>query len=190
MPPHRGPSYPLNPPPSPQPFHPLPFPRLPPTLAAAFITGGMMLTAAKFYGAPTMPNARLLFRASLLHLPIFMAAFLVHREPNLRGDKAALLRYNASLLGLSGHTSASEGELVRQQAAQQQQQQAGGSGSAGREAGDEQAVLAWTMRRISLPPLPFLPAPVLPGTPQVAAATTALRTRREGRDAPGPGAMA
>ena len=58
---------------------------------AAFITGGMMLTAARFYSTPTVANARILFRASLLHLPLFMAAFLVHRLPNRGEDKAALL---------------------------------------------------------------------------------------------------
>ena len=50
-----------------------------PCCAAALITAGMTLTAAKFYSAPTTANARLLFRASLLHLPIFMGAFLLHR---------------------------------------------------------------------------------------------------------------
>ena len=43
----------------------------------------MMLTAAKFHATPTTANARLLFRASLLHLPIFMTAFLLHRLPRL-----------------------------------------------------------------------------------------------------------
>ena len=50
-----------------------------------------MLTAARFYSTPTVANARFLFRASLLHLPLFMAAFLVHRLPNRGEDKAALL---------------------------------------------------------------------------------------------------
>lgn len=51
----------------------------------------MMLTAARFYSTPTVANARILFRASLLHLPLFMAAFLVHRLPNRGEDRAALL---------------------------------------------------------------------------------------------------
>ncbi|EFN55266.1 hypothetical protein CHLNCDRAFT_23545 [Chlorella variabilis] len=67
---------------------------------SAFITGGMMLTAAKFYGSPSNANARLLFRASLLHLPLFMAAFLLHRVPNTNEDKAGLLMLNARRLGL------------------------------------------------------------------------------------------
>ena len=58
---------------------------------AAFITGGMLLTAAKFYATPSLPNARLLFRASLLHLPLFLAAFLAHRIPNTGEDKLQLL---------------------------------------------------------------------------------------------------
>lgn len=107
-------------------------------LPAAFITGGMLLTAAKFYGSPTLPNARLLFRASLLHLPIFMAAFLLHRQPNTGEDRAALLAHNARLLGLGGPLTDEERE-------QQQLGWAAGSGGA-----DGARV------RFSLPPLPFL----------------------------------
>lgn len=51
----------------------------------------MTVMAAKFYASPSIPNARLLFRASLLHLPLFMAAFLAHRLPNTGEDRAALL---------------------------------------------------------------------------------------------------
>ena len=47
-----------------------------------------------------LQNARLLFRASLLHLPLWMAAFLLHRQPNTNDAKVALLWRNVRLLGL------------------------------------------------------------------------------------------
>jgi protoheme IX farnesyltransferase len=60
----------------------------------------MALAAASFYGRPNNANARLLFRASLLHLPIFMAAFLLHRRPNTGElDRAGLLSLEARRLG-------------------------------------------------------------------------------------------
>ncbi len=65
---------------------------------SAFITAGMLLTAARFYGRPTTGNARVLFRASLLHLPLFMAAFLVHRIPNTGIARGELLSEHARLL--------------------------------------------------------------------------------------------
>ncbi len=49
---------------------------------SAFITGAMTVTAAAFYSSPTNAAARTLFRASLLHLPLFMAALLIHRVPH------------------------------------------------------------------------------------------------------------
>ncbi|PRW44545.1 Protoheme IX mitochondrial [Chlorella sorokiniana] len=105
---------------------------------SAFITGGMMLTAARFYSSPTVANARILFRASLLHLPLFMAAFLVHRLPNHGEDKAALLMHNARLLGLGG-------SVEQRQPGKQHEEEEG-------------ALAALTRVRLSLPPLPFLPS--------------------------------
>lgn len=67
---------------------------------SAFITAGLTLCAAKFLAAPTTPNARVLFRASLLHLPLFMAAYIVHRTPNTNPDRVALVRDQLRLLGL------------------------------------------------------------------------------------------
>lgn len=110
---------------------------------SAFITGGMVLTAAKFYGSPTVPNARLLFRASLLHLPIFMAAFLLHRQPNTGEDRAALLAHNARLLGLGG-------PLTEEEREQEQLGWAAGGGDGEGAAGSAARL------RFSLPPLPFL----------------------------------
>lgn len=68
---------------------------------SAFISAGMLLTAANFYTKPSNMNARILFRASLLHLPIFMAAFLLHRIPNTGDDRITLLLEHARLLGFS-----------------------------------------------------------------------------------------
>ncbi len=66
---------------------------------SAFISAGMLLTAANFYTKPSNMNARILFRSSLLHLPIFMAAFLLHRIPNTGDDRITLLLEHARLLG-------------------------------------------------------------------------------------------
>ena len=110
----------------------------------------MMLTAAKFHATPSTANARLLFRASLLHLPIFMAAFLLHRLPNTNEDKAGLLVHNARLLGLLGRPlDAEEGE---------EGAEAEGEDEEGERLGRAASRLARV--RLSFPPLPFLP--VLP----------------------------
>ncbi|KAL6779879.1 COX10 [Auxenochlorella protothecoides x Auxenochlorella symbiontica] len=68
---------------------------------SAFVTAGMTLCAAKFTSSPTTANARLLLRASLLHLPIFMGAFLLHRQPNTSQDRPGLLWDQATRLGLA-----------------------------------------------------------------------------------------
>lgn len=81
---------------------------------SAFITAGMLLTAATFYGRPTTRNARILFRASLVHLPLFMAAFLVHRIPNTGIARWELLSEHARLLfGRVGSERGEGGERVR-----------------------------------------------------------------------------
>ncbi|GAB4818539.1 hypothetical protein N2152v2_005585 [Parachlorella kessleri] len=118
---------------------------------SALITAGMTLTAAKFYSAPTTANARLLFRASLLHLPIFMGAFLLHRkakqqlphlllrlQPNQVENKTELLLKNLRLLGIGGPM-------------EQEEKEAAGFGP---------SYLSRTMPHLSLPPMPFLPVPM------------------------------
>ena len=58
---------------------------------SAIATGVLATAAAAFAAKPGDAGARLLFRASLLHLPAWMAAFLVHRVPNtaaVRRDQA------------------------------------------------------------------------------------------------------
>ena len=101
----------------------------------------MLLTAATFYATPTSANARLLFRASLLHLPIFMAAFLLHRQPNLNPDKPALLAHNARLLGLGRPLEPHELPAA--------------------SAPELRAGAARVAHRVAIPPLPFLPVPRL-----------------------------
>lgn len=49
---------------------------------SALVTGGLCATAGVFYQSPTMPHARLLFRASLLHLPLWMAGLIAYRRPD------------------------------------------------------------------------------------------------------------
>lgn len=57
---------------------------------SAFVSGAMTLAAAAFYSSPTNAAARTLFRASLVHLPLFMAALLAHRVPQMQGQGAQL----------------------------------------------------------------------------------------------------
>ena len=107
---------------------------------SAFITGGMLLTAAKFYSTPSQANARLLFRASLLHLPIFMGAFMLHRKPNTGDDKLELLKSNVERLGFgNGPAMAMETD--------------------GRKGGLSE--YGEFLMRVQLPPFPFLPLPRL-----------------------------
>lgn len=107
---------------------------------SAFITGGMLLTAAKFYSTPSQANARLLFRASLLHLPIYMGAFLVHRKPNNGEDRMELLAHNVRLLGFGS-----------------------GVGLVGESDGRRRGLSDYgeLLMRVQLPPFPFLPVPQL-----------------------------
>jgi protoheme IX farnesyltransferase len=48
----------------------------------ALLSGGMAATATVFYQSPSQATARMLFRASLLHLPLIMVAMMLHRVPN------------------------------------------------------------------------------------------------------------
>jgi len=110
----------------------------------------MLLTAARFYSTPSNGNARLLFRASLLHLPIFMIAFLLHRKPNVGQDRAEVLAHNARLLGFGSALRTTTpilgmGELAGEPGTGTERQSKSGFGHA--------------MGKVSLPPLPFLPAP-------------------------------
>lgn len=110
----------------------------------------MLLTAAKFYSAPTNGNARTLFRASLLHLPIFMGAFLLHRLPNTGEDRKELFLDNARRLGLAMPNSPNMKDSASDS-----------------ENGNEIAttvpanLVAYSTMysSVSIPPLPFLPAP-------------------------------
>lgn len=114
----------------------------------------MLLTAAKFYSSPTNANARLLFRASLVHLPIFMVAFLLHRLPNTGLDRTELFAHNARLLGLGGSPTKvlnDGGSLAVP---------LHGESSTDLKARD----FGRAIDRVSLPPLPFLPAPRLTTT--------------------------
>ena len=58
------------------------------TYQAAALSTAMACSALVFYTKPSVETARILFRASLLHLPLYMGSLLMHRIP--RGaDKAA-----------------------------------------------------------------------------------------------------
>lgn len=117
----------------------------------------MLLTAARFYSTPSQSNARLLFRASLLHLPIFMAAFLIHRRPNTGEDRTKMLAHNVRLLGLGSrpmpHGMGDDGSGYALSGVPSQAPSVGEGVSA--------TTFGRTMGQVSLPPLPFLPAPHL-----------------------------
>ncbi len=51
------------------------------------LAGGFAVTAVAWYQSRTNAAARLLFRASLLYLPLFMAALLFHRIPNTEENR-------------------------------------------------------------------------------------------------------
>ena len=115
-------------------------------LIAAFITAGMLLTAAKFYSAPTNGNARTLFRASLLHLPLFMGAFLLHRLPNTGEDRKELFLDNARRLGLAMSSSPVKDSAVE-------------DNEIATTVPANLVAYSTMYGSVSLPPLPFLPAP-------------------------------
>ena len=98
----------------------------------ALISGGMAATAGVFYQSPSMRTARLMFRASLLHLPLLMAAMMAHRIPN-RGLSAAELKDNLRQRFASKETKADS------------------SGSSSSSSG---------AHLMPLPPFPFLPVPI------------------------------
>ena len=103
---------------------------------AAFVTGAMTVTAAAFYSSPTTAAARTLFRASLLHLPLFMAALLIHRVPQTQ-ERAAQLR--VSLVNPARVFAASPVLPSEQHFASQ-----------------------GALRTVCVPPFPFLPLPAEP----------------------------
>ena len=57
------------------------------TLQAAALSTVLACSALVFYMKPSTDTARTLFRASLVHLPLYMGSLLYHRIP--QGDGAA-----------------------------------------------------------------------------------------------------
>ena len=99
---------------------------------ATIAAGTLATTAAVFYQKPSQRSARMLFRFSILFLPVFMAGLVLHRVPNTHAVTFASLREK-----LSKGFSLSDGEVVEQQNASH-----------------------WPMQEISAVPLPFLPVPL------------------------------
>lgn len=101
---------------------------------ATIAAGTLATTAAMFYGAPSQKTARLLFRFSLLFLPIFMMGMLVHRLPNDHSVSFATIKDHLFKgLSFSEDTRAYDGQ----------------------EAGN-----MWPVREFSVAPGPFLPVPL------------------------------
>lgn len=115
---------------------------------SAFISAGMLLTAANFYSKPSNMNARILFRASLLHLPLFMIAFLLHRIPNTGDDRITLLVEHARLLGFG----LTQGDIEKRKEIQKHPSIYISDGSNQASTHPQSVVLP-------APPLPFLPIP-------------------------------
>lgn len=134
---------------------------------SALITGALAATSIAFYQSPTNGNARVLFRASLLHLPLFMAALVVCRVPQ------------------GGHVTQEQGQSqmwarLQGVAAWPQPLTRGGSAAAAAVAAGGEAVPVGCpvlpLRVMSIAPFPLLPVPSFaaggvpqPGTQQQAA---------------------
>ena len=63
------------------------------TLQAAALSTALACSALVFYLKPSTDTARTLFRASLIHLPLYMGSLLYHRIP--QGEEAAAARLKA-----------------------------------------------------------------------------------------------
>ena len=63
------------------------------TLQAAALSTVLACSALVFYLKPSTDTARTLFRASLVHLPLYMGSLLYHRIP--QGEEAAAARLKA-----------------------------------------------------------------------------------------------
>ena len=99
---------------------------------ATIAAGTLATTAAVFYQKPSQRAARMLFRFSILFLPVFMAGLVLHRVPNTHAVTFASLREK-----LSRGFSLSDREV------------------SGQEDGSQ-----WPLQEISAVPLPFLPVPL------------------------------
>lgn len=108
--------------------------------------GGMLITSISWYQRRTNAAARLLFRGSLLYLPLFMGGLLFHRVPNTEANREKVAqRLQAPLSWLLP---------------------ASGDGSLAVSATSAAALEPTDMRRqppgyhsIALAPFPFLPCP-------------------------------
>lgn len=112
------------------------------TLLALAITG----TALSFYLNRTTKNARRMFHASLLYLPVFMSGLLLHRIPDnqqLVGEEEGGIVENLS----SSETLAQEIEFNGQKKVKY-----AGVGTQARP----------PVAFASVAPFPFLPAPIYP----------------------------
>lgn len=97
---------------------------------ATIAAGTLATTAAVFYQKPSQRSARLLFRFSLLFLPVFMAGMVAHRVPNDHSVTLTSLRQK-----LSAGVRLRDDDLTQP-----------GPGE-------------WPIRELSAVPFPFLPVP-------------------------------
>lgn len=98
---------------------------------ATIAAGTLATTAAVFYQKPSQRSARLLFRFSILFLPVFMLGLAIHRVPNSHTVSFDSLRVKLSQ-----------------------------GSSLGRPGMDSELRAAWPLQEISAVPLPFLPVPL------------------------------
>ena len=103
---------------------------------ATIAAGTLATTAAIFYGTPSQKSARLLFRFSLVFLPVFMMGMMLHRVPNNHTVTFATLK--DKLAGGFSFEPREGNDLTEQ----------------------EKGVLHWPVREFSVAPGPFLPVPL------------------------------
>ena len=111
--------------------------------AFELVAGGFAVTAVAWYQSRTNAAARLLFRASLLYLPIFMAALLFHRVPNTEENRQRVAARLSRLAAWGASGSDSDWELVDRPA----------------ESNPDPVCRKPSYHSIALAPFPFLPCP-------------------------------
>ncbi len=107
------------------------------------LAGGFAVTAVAWYQSRTNAAARLLFRASLLYLPIFMAALLFHRVPNTEENRQRVAARLSRLTAWGAADSDTDWELVDRPS----------------ESKADPGIRKPSYHSIALAPFPFLPCP-------------------------------
>lgn len=137
---------------------------------SALATGALAATSTAFYSSPTSANARLLFRASLLHLPLWMAALVAFRLPQT--EEGALSRMDVQQMWARLHGAAWR---PGQSGSHPGMGLSAGAGTMGHGDEDRAGVCpAVMLRSLSSAPFPLLPVPTFAASAVALPAATAL----------------